>query len=214
MDGSAFAIGLRTLVVSGMATILAIGVGVPVGYLLARRSFRGRTALLSVINTGMGMPPVLIGLVVWLMLVRSGPFGRLELIYTKQAMVLAQWVLATPIVVGFTTAAFQSLNPRLFDLLRVLGASRPQRVWLLAREARIGLLAAVMAAFGAIASEVGASMIVGGNLERSTRVLTTAIVTETSRGDVERALALGLLLFGLSLLVNGWLTIAQQRHRP
>lgn len=206
-------IALRTILVSGAATALAVLVGVPVGYVIARRSFRGRTMLLGLINTGMGMPPVVVGLVVWLLLVRSGPFGDLELIYTQRAMVLAQFLIATPIVIGFTTASFQALSPRLPDLLIVLGAGRIRRLWLLAREARLGLLVAIMAAFGAIVSEVGASMIVGGNLERSTRVLTTAIVTETSRGEVERALALGLVLLVMSFVVNLSLTIVQQRSR-
>ena len=207
------AIALRTILVSGAATALAVVVGVPVGYVIARRSFRGRTMLLGLINTGMGMPPVVVGLVVWLLLVRSGPFGDLELIYTQRAMVLAQFLIATPIVIGFTTASFQALSPRLPDLLIVLGAGRIRRLWLLAREAKLGLLVAIMAAFGAIVSEVGASMIVGGNLERSTRVLTTAIVTETSRGEVERALALGLVLLVMSFVVNLSLTIVQQRSR-
>lgn len=202
---------VRTLLVSGVATILAVAAGVPAGYLVARRRFRGRTALLGFINTGMGMPPVVVGLIVWLLLVRSGPFGSLELIYTTQAMVLAQFLIATPIVVGFTTASVQALPSTLPDLLAVLGAGRVQRLWLLAREAKLGLLTAVMAAFGAIVSEVGASMIVGGNLERSTRVLTTAIVTETSRGAIERALALGIVLFCVALGVNAALTLLQQR---
>jgi tungstate transport system permease protein len=187
---------------------------VPVGYAIARRSFRGRTTLLGAINTFMGMPPVVVGLVVWLLLVRSGPLGDLGLIYTRTAMVLAQFLIATPIVVGFTTASIQALPPRLPELLSVLGAGRLRTLWLLACEARLGLLAAIMAAFGAIASEVGAAMIVGGNLERSTRVLTTAIVTETSRGAIERALALGLTLLALSFVVNVTLTVIQQRARP
>jgi tungstate transport system permease protein len=214
IDAGALPITLRTLMISGAATLLSVIVGVPVGYALAQRQFRGRTTLLGLLNTGMGMPPVVVGLLVWLLLVRSGPFGDWELIYTRQAMVLAQFLLATPIVIGFSTASFQSLSPRLVDLLRVLGAGRVRRLWLLAREARLGLLVSVMAAFGGVVSEVGASMIVGGNLERTTRVLTTAIVTETSRGEVERALALGLILFGLSFAVNLALTLAQQRHRP
>jgi tungstate transport system permease protein len=196
-----------------MATVLAVLCGVPIGYAIARRTFRGRTLLLGVVNTGMGMPPVVVGLVVWLLLVRSGPYGQFDLIYTRRAMVLAQFLIATPIVIGFTTASFQALPPRLADLLAVLGAGRIRTLWLLAREAKLGLLVAVMAAFGAIVSEVGASMVVGGNLERSTRVLTTAIVTETSRGEVERALALGLVLLGLSFLVNLTLTVVQQRRR-
>ena len=204
----------RTLLVSATATTLAVLVGVPAGYVLARRTFAGRTLLLGVINTGMGMPPVVVGLVVWVLLVRSGPLGSLDLIYTTKAMVLAQFLIATPIVAGFTTASFQSLSPRLADLLAVLGARRLRTLWILALEARLGLLAAVMAAFGAIVSEVGASMIVGGNLERSTRVLTTAIVTETSRGEIERALSLGVVLLALAFAVNLGLTIVQQRNRP
>jgi tungstate transport system permease protein len=212
-DAAASAIALRTLVVSSAATTLAVLVGVPLGYAIARRQFPGRTVLLGFINTGMGMPPVVVGLIVWLVLVRSGPFGGLDLIYTQRAMILAQFLIATPIVVGFSVASFQALPVRLPDLLFVLGAGRWRRLWLLAREARLGVLVAIMAAFGAIVSEVGASMIVGGNLERSTRVLTTAIVTETSRGEVERALALGLLLLVLSFAVNLTLTIVQQRER-
>ena len=212
--GSTLTIVLRTIAVSGSATALATLVGVPIGYTIARRSFRGRTTLLGAVNTLMGMPPVVVGLVVWLLLVRSGPFGDLGLIYTRTAMVVAQFLIATPIVVGFTTASIQALPPRLPELLSVLGAGRLHTLWLLAREARLGLLAAVMAAFGAIASEVGAAMIVGGNLERSTRVLTTAIVTETSRGAIERALALGLMLLALSFVVNVTLTVIQQRARP
>jgi tungstate transport system permease protein len=208
------AIVIRTILVSGTATILAVLAGVPAGYILARKDFPGRTLLLGFINTGMGMPPVVVGLVVWVLLVRSGPLGDLELIYTTKAMVLAQFLIATPIVTGFTTASFQTLSPRLADLLHVLGAGRFRTLWILAVEARLGLLVAIMAAFGAIVSEVGASMIVGGNLERSTRVLTTAVVTETSRGEIERALALGLVLLLLAFAVNLGLTVIQQRNRP
>jgi tungstate transport system permease protein len=159
IDTNALTIALRSLAISGVATLLAVAVGVPIGYVLARRHFRGRTAVLGLLNTGMGMPPVVVGLLVWLLLVRSGPFGDWDLIYTRHAMVLAQFVLATPIVIGFSTASFQSLSPRLVDLLRTLGAGRIQTLWLLAREARVGLLVAVIAAFGAVISEVGASMI-------------------------------------------------------
>jgi tungstate transport system permease protein len=212
-DAAVGVITARTLLISATATALAVVAGVPAGYAIARRSFRGRTVLLGFINTGMGMPPVVIGLVVWLLLVRSGPLGDFDLIYTRRAMILAQFLIATPIVIGFTTASFQALPQRLPDLLAVLGAGRLRTLWILAREARLGLLVAVMAAFGAIVSEVGASMVVGGNLERSTRVLTTAIVTETSRGQVERALALGMVLLGLSFLVNLALTVVQQRPR-
>jgi tungstate transport system permease protein len=210
-DGEVRAIAFRTVAVSGAATVLAMLAGVPAGYALARKRFPGRTLVLGAVNTGMGMPPVVVGLVVWLLLVRSGPLGWLELIYTREAMVLAQFLIATPMVIGFTAAAVQALPQELPELLQVLGAGRLRRVWLLAREARLGLLAAVMAGFGAVISEVGASMAVGGNLQGETRVLTTAIVTETSRGNTERALALGIILLAMAFAVNLILTRAQQR---
>lgn len=210
--GEVWAIILRTLAISGLASLLAMFVGVPCGYAIARRSFPGRTAVLALVNTGMGMPPVVIGLVVWLLLTRSGPLGGLDLIYTRRAMVLAQFLIATPLVVGFTAASVQALPPQLPDLLVSLGASRLRMLWILSREAKLGLLAAVMAGFGAIVSEVGASMTVGGNLRDSTRVLTTAIVTETGRGNLPVALALGIVLLLLAFLVNLGLTLLQQRR--
>lgn len=212
-DPELYEIIARTLAISLAATGLAMLLGVPLGYALARGRFRGRTMLLSMVNTGMGMPPVVVGLLVWLLLTRSGPFGSLNLIYTKRAMVLAQFIIATPLVVGFTAATIQSLPGGLPDLLYSLGAKRFRRLWIVAGEARLGLLAAIMAGFGAIISEVGASMTVGGNLRGSTRVLTTAIVTETGRGNLPVALALGLLLLALAFSVNLLLTIAQQRQR-
>jgi tungstate transport system permease protein len=212
-DRELYAIILRTLAISGSATLVAMLVGVPVGYALARGRFPGRTLLLGAVNTGMGVPPVVVGLVVWLVLARSGPLGGLGLVYTRQAMLIAQVIIATPLVVGFTAASIQALPRQLPDLLISLGAGRVRRLWMLCQEARLGFLAAVMAAFGAIVSEVGASMAVGGNLRGSTRVLTTAIVTETGRGNVPVALALGLMLLGLSFAVNLVLTVVQQRRR-
>jgi tungstate transport system permease protein len=204
----------RTLLISALATALAMLVGIPIGYGLARGRFPGRTMLLSAVNTGMGIPPVVVGLIVWLLLTRSGPLGSLNLIYTKQAMMLAQFVIATPLVVGFTAASIQSLPPELPDLLYTLGAGRLRRLWMIVGEAQLGLFAAIMAGFGAVISEVGASMTVGGNLRGSTRVLTTAIVTETGRGNLPVALALGLLLLALAFTVNILLTVVQQRqHR-
>jgi tungstate transport system permease protein len=212
-DAELYQIIGRTLFISTVAAALAMVVGIPIGYALARGRFPGRTMLLSAVNTGMGMPPVVVGLIVWLLLTRSGPLGSLGLIYTKEAMVLAQFVIATPLVVGFTAASIQSLPAELPDLLYVLGASRLRRLWIIAGEAQLGLLAAIMAGFGAVISEVGASMTVGGNLRGSTRVLTTAIVTETGRGNLPVALALGLLLLALSFGVNVLLTLIQQRQR-
>jgi tungstate transport system permease protein len=207
-----YGIILRTLAVSGSATLCAMVLGVPLGYLLARARFPGRTLLLGAVNTGMGLPPVVVGLVVWLLLTRSGPLGGLGLVYTREAMILAQFLIATPLVVGFTAASIQALPAQLPDLLASLGASRTRTLWILSREARLGLAAAVMAGFGAIVSEVGASMTVGGNLRGSTRVLTTAIVTETGRGNVAVALALGFLLLGVAFAVNLLLTLVQQRR--
>ena len=211
-DAELYGIIVRSLLISGMATLVAMLVGIPLGYALARGRFPCRTLLLGVVNTGMGMPPVVVGLVVWLLLTRSGPFGNLELIYTPQAMIIAQFVIATPLIVGFTAASIQALPAQLPDLLTSLGAGRVQALWILSREARLGLLAAVMAGFGAIVSEVGASMTVGGNLRGSTRVLTTAIVTETGRGNLPVALALGCLLLSLAFAVNLLLTLVQQRR--
>ncbi len=203
---------LRTLFVSGVATSLAMVVGVPIGYLLARKRFPGRMFILSIVNSGMGIPPVVVGLVVWLLLVRSGPFGRFELIYTREAMILAQFLISTPMVIGFSAASIQSLPPRLPDLLSMLGAGPLRKLAIISSEAKLGLLAAVMAGFGAVVSEVGASMTVGGNLQGSTRVLTTAIVTETSRGETARAIALGVVLLLMSYGVTLLLTVVQQRQ--
>jgi tungstate transport system permease protein len=212
-DAELYQIIARTLAISTAAAALAMLIGIPIGYGLARGRFPGRTMLLSVVNTGMGMPPVVVGLLVWLLLSRSGPLGALNLIYTKQAMVLAQFIIATPLVIGFTAASVQSLPAELPDLLTSLGAKRLRRLWIIAGEAQLGLLAAIMAGFGAVVSEVGASLTVGGNLRGSTRVLTTAVVTETGRGNLPVALALGLLLLALALGVNILLTVIQQRQR-
>ncbi len=211
-DAELYGIIFRSLAISGAASLLAMMVGIPLGYALARGRFPGRTLLLSAVNTGMGMPPVVVGLIVWLLLTRSGPFGSLDLIYTKEAMILAQFVIATPLVVGFAAASIQALPAELPDLLHTLGAGRIRRLWIIAGEAQLGLLAAIMAGFGAVISEVGASMTVGGNLRASTRVLTTAIVMETGRGNLSVALALGLMLLALAFGVNIWLTLIQQQR--
>jgi tungstate transport system permease protein len=211
-DAEIRSIILRTLAISAAATVCAVLLGIPAGYALARSRFRGRSLLLGLVNTGMGMPPVVVGLIVWLVLARGGVLGSLNLLYTPQAMVIAQFLIALPLVIGFTAASVQALPARLPELLQSLGATRMQRLWYLCREARLGLLAAVMAAFGAIISEVGAAMTVGGNLRGSTRVLTTAIVTVTGRGELGQALALGLILLLLAFMVNLILTLVQQRR--
>jgi tungstate transport system permease protein len=212
LDREVARIAALTLAVSGLATVVSLAVGVAVGSFLALTSFPGRRLVLALVNTGMGLPPVAVGLLVAVLLWRSGPLGALGLIYTPAAMVIAQAVIALPIITGFTAAALQSLHPRLRLQLLALGASRWQALWLLLREARLPLLAAVMAGFGAAISEVGASMMVGGNIEGQTRVLTTAIVLETGRGNFDVAIALSVLLLALVFAVNLVLTLVQQRR--
>ncbi|MGD8633714.1 MAG: ABC transporter permease [Anaerolineales bacterium] len=200
-----------SLQISALATGLSLLIGLPLGTLLALGKVPGRSFLLSMVNTGMGLPPVVVGLFVALMLWRSGPLGDLRLIYTPAAIVIAQVIISFPIVTGLTAAALQSLDPRMQQQLYGLGASRLQMVWRLWKEVRLPLLAALMAGFGSVISEVGASMMVGGNIRYQTRVLTTAIVLETSKGHFNIAIALGVLLLAITFLVNWALTSIQQR---
>jgi tungstate transport system permease protein len=211
-DAEVWSILLLSLQVSGAATLLALGLGIPAGAALALARFPGRTLLVSAVNAGMGLPPVVVGLFVTLLLWRSGPFGEWEILYTPAAIVIAQAVIATPIVTGITLAAVQNV-PAPFRLqLLGLGASRRQMVWVVVREARLPMLAAVMAGFGGIISEIGASMMVGGNIKGQTRTLTTAMVLETGKGNFDVAIALSILLLTLVFLVNWLLTVLQQRR--
>jgi tungstate transport system permease protein len=211
VGGDLIGITLLSLMVSGLATGLSLLIGLPLGTWLALSRFRSRGLVLSVVNTGMALPPVVVGLFVAFTLWRSGPLGDLGLIYTPSAMVIAEVIIATPVILGLTVAALGQLDPRLRLQLMGLGASRWQTVWWLWREARLPLLAALMAGFGSVISEVGAAMMVGGNIANQTRVLTTAIVLEVSRGEFAQAVALGVVLLALAFLVNGVLTWAQQR---
>jgi tungstate transport system permease protein len=211
-DRELFATLWLSLWVAGAATAIAMAIGVPAGVFLALRRFRGRGLLVTFVNAGMGLPPVVVGLVVFLLLARSGPLGGLGLLYTPTAMVLAQIVIATPIAVGVTLAAVQGLDPRLPVQLRSLGATRLQLGLGLVREARASLLAALAAAFGSVISEVGAVMLVGGNLRGETRVMTTAIVMETRQGDFARAIALALVLLAIAVVINALFTWLQQRR--
>ena len=208
-----YEIALRSLYVSGTATAISLVLGVGLGAVLAFRRFPGRLAVLTLVNTGMGLPPVVIGLLVAILLWRSGPLGELGLLYTPAAMVLAQSLIALPMVTGLSLSAVQSLPARLRVQIRALGATRLQTAWLMAREAQLPLLAALMAGFGAVVSEVGASLMVGGNMRGSTRVLTTAIVLEASKGKFATAIALGLVLLALAFSINLILTRLQQRGR-
>ena len=210
-DSEIIQITSLSLQVSAIATIISLLIGLPLGTWLALGDFRGRSFILSIINTGMALPPVVVGLVVAIMLWRSGPLGGLQLIYTPIAIIIAQTVIAAPVVTGLTAAALEALDPRLRQQLLGLGASHGQMVWHLWREARLPLLAALMAGFGSVISEVGASMMVGGNIRGQTRVLTTAIVLETSKGEFGAALALSALLLVLTYLINLALTWIQQR---
>jgi tungstate transport system permease protein len=210
-DREVWEITFRTLALSSLATACALAIGVPLGAFLALRRFFGRSVVVGLVNTGMGLPPVVVGIVVAVLLWRSGPLGELRLIYTPQAIVIAQFIIALPMIIGFTLASLQALNPKLRLQLIALGANRLQVLWLLVREARLGLLAAAMAGFGAVVSEVGAAIMVGGNLQGETRVLSTAAVLATRQGNIELAMALGFVLLFLSFAVNFLLTTVQQR---
>jgi tungstate transport system permease protein len=210
-DPDVMAIMWLSLKLSGIATVLSLLVGIPLGTALGLARFPGRGLALSLVNTGMGLPPVVVGLFVSIFLWRSGPLGVLELLYTPSAIVIAQFVIAFPVVTGLTAAAMQQIDPRLRLQLLALGASRMQMLLQLLGEARHAMLAAVMAAFGAVISEIGASMMVGGNILGYTRVLTTATVLETAKGNFDVAIALSLILLGITFLVNWLLTAMQQR---
>jgi tungstate transport system permease protein len=212
-DRQTMKIASLSLLVSGSATLISLLLGIPLGTFLGLKHFRGKRFVASLVNTGMGAPPVVIGLVVTIFLWRSGPLGILHILYTPAAMIIAQVIIAFPLVAGFTMAAVQQLDPKLRLQIMALGASQTQMIWLILREARLPLLAAIMAGFGAVISEVGASMMVGGNITNQTRVMTTAIVGEDSKGNFSLAIALSIILMIIVYLVNLLLTWVQQRSR-
>jgi tungstate transport system permease protein len=214
MDPEVFGITLLSLKVSGLATLISTVVGISLGALVALARFPGKRIVVGLVNTGMGLPPVVVGLFVSILLWRSGPLGFLGMLYTPAAMVVAQAVIATPIVMGISIAALQQLPQKLTLQVLALGATKPQLARILTKEARLPLLAAVMAGFGGVISEVGASIMVGGNIKGYSRVLTTATVMETGRGNFETAIALGVILLLLAYAVNLVLTHIQQRERP
>ncbi len=203
-----------SLGVSLAATTISLFIGITLGTIIGLTRFTGRRFLVSLINTGMGSPPVVVGLIVSILLWRNGPLGIFHLMYTPYAIVIAQCVISLPIITGFTVASIQQIDPKLRLQLVALGASRWQLLWLLVRDTRLPLLAAIMAGFGSIISEVGAAIMVGGNITGQTRVLTTAIVMEVSKGDFGLAIALGIILMALVYLANLALTIIQQRSKP
>lgn len=214
LDREVLEITWLSLKVSGFATLVSLVLGITSGTLLALADFPGKRLLVSIVNTGMGLPPVVVGLFVTIFLWRNGPFGALDILYTPTAMIIAQAVIATPIVMGITVASIQNLPANLKLQILALGATRRQMVLILIKEARLPLLAGVMAGFGGVISEVGASIMVGGNIKGYTRVLTTATVMETGRGNFDVAIALSIILLFLCFAVNYILTRIQQQERP
>lgn len=214
LDLEVLGIVALSLIVSVSATFISLILGISIGTVIALNRFPGKKFVVSIVNTGMGLPPVVVGLIVSIFLWRNGPFGFLELLYTPLAIVIAQAIIATPIVMGITISAMQNLPDALRLQIIALGATRRQMVWMLIREARLPLMAGVMAGFGGVISEVGASIMVGGNIKGYTRVLTTATVMETGRGDFDIAIALSIILLLLTFTVNYCLTLIQQRERP
>jgi len=201
-DPALLEIILLSLRVTGLALFISTVTGVPIGAAMGLSRIRARGLVTAVLYTGMGLPPVVVGLFVYLMLSRSGPFGAFGWLFTPNAMVIAQVIIAFPLVCGLTMTAVQSVDPALRLQVRSLGATWVQEIWTVLREARIGVVAAIVAAFGSIISEVGAVMLVGGNIEGKTRVLTTAIVLNTRMGEFSLALALGIILLGLAFVAN------------
>jgi tungstate transport system permease protein len=212
-DRQVIQVALLSLLISALATGISLVLGIPFGSMLGLTKFTGRRILISLVNAGMGAPPVVVGLIVFIFLWRTGPFGMLHMLFTPAAMVIAQIIISLPIVAGFTMATIQQLDPKLHLQIIALGASRFQMMWLLLKEARLPLLAAVMAGFGAVISEVGASMMVGGNITGQTQIMTTGIVAAVSAGDFAFAIALSVILMILIYLVNLVLTTVQQRSK-
>jgi tungstate transport system permease protein len=210
-DAVLFRIILLSLEVSGLALLVATALGLPAGALFGLTTFRGRGLVISLLNTSMGLPPVVVGLFGYLILSRSGPLGFLGLLYTPSAMVLAQAVLAFPIVASLSQSSIVSVDPLIRQAARTLGATPAQETFAVVREARYGIFSAVVAAFGRVMAEVGAILIVGGNIAGYTRVMTTTIALETDKGNFELALALGIILLLLSFLVNAALHAVQRK---
>ena len=206
-----FGIAALSLRVALLATLIACALGIPVGAWLGSTAFRGRRTLLTALNTALALPTVVVGLVLYLLLARRGPLGGLQLLYTWRAIVLAETVLAFPIAASLSAAAVQALDPRVLRTALTLGAGPLRAAWAVLREARLALAAAVAVAFGRVLSEVGAALIVGGNIRGETRTLTTAITLATSQGDFGIAVALGLILLALALTVNAVLQMLHGR---
>jgi tungstate transport system permease protein len=209
-DPEVYSIAGLSLLVSLSATFAAVLVGVPLGSCIAIKKFPLKKLAITFLNTGMGLPPVLAGLIVMLFLSRNGPLGFLEWLYTPAGMIIAQVIIALPIVTALSVSAMQSVDPKFYLQILTLGAGDRQAVWICLKEIRLTVVAAVIAGFGRLIAEVGAVMIVGGNIRHQTRVLTTATVLETQMGNFDLAIALGLILLSLGFAVNLALTYLQQ----
>lgn len=209
--------------VSGTATILATLTAIPLAFAISFLRFRGKKALITLVNTGMGLPPVFVGLFVFLMIVPVGPLGFLNIIYTREAMILAQYILITPIITGISLAAIKAVPQAIIETVYTLGGTQKDAVIETLKEARFGITTAVLAGLGRALAEVGAILIVGGNIARTgsvggigeglseTRTLTTAITLETSKGDISTSIALGIILICLVLGVNILANFFQRR---
>jgi tungstate transport system permease protein len=212
-DPEILEITLLTLRVSLTAVLISTIIGIPAGMFLGLARFPGRKLLLAIINIGMGLPPVVAGLWITLFLWRSGPLGDLAWLYTPTAIIMAQILVSLPIVTALTSTAFQQINPKLILQVKALGATKFQLYWILMKEVKLAILAAIIAGFGRVIAEVGAAMMVGGNLSGETRILTTSIVMEVSKGNFDIALALSFILMTLAFIITFSLTYLQQRKR-
>lgn len=212
-DSEIFAITLLTLRVCFTAIFFSMIVGIPLGVFLGLTKFPGKKLFLVLINIGMGLPPVVAGLTITMLLWRSGPLGDLSLLYSPTAIVLAQILVSLPIITGLTSTAFQQIDPKLRLQIKALGATKTQMVWLLLKETKIAIFAAIMAGLGRVLAEVGAAMMVGGNISGDTRILTTSIVMEVSKGNFDVAIALSFILMSLAFFITFLLTFLQQRTR-
>ena len=211
-----YEVAWRSVYVSGTATLISLVLGVGAGAVIAFRRFPGRLIMMTLVNTGMGLPPVVVGLFIAIILWRSGPLGQLGWIYTTKAMIVAQTLIAAPVITGFTAASLAALDPKLRLQIYALGASRLQMLWIVLQEVRLPLLAAVMAGFGAAISEVGASVMVGGNIAGQTRVMTGTILLEESKGNFSTGMALALILLAMIITVNlifTWVQLGIRRDR-
>ena len=212
-DAGIFEITFLTLRVSFSAIIISTIIGIPLGILFGLTRIPGRNLVLIMINIGMGLPPVIAGLTITMLLWRSGPFGHYALLYTPTAIIMAQILVSLPIVIGLTSSSFQQIDGKMLLQIKALGATKIQTLMILLREMRIAILAAIMAGFGRVIAEVGAAMMVGGNILGETRILTTSIMMEVSKGNFDVAIALSFILMSLAFFITFCLTSLQQRKR-